>query len=129
MPSLLSLLTHTYEDAKVHVRMLGIWSAAVGGAATLGPLLGGVLIHSFGWCSVFLINVPVGMFGLAMAHKMIPKMQKHARDLTILSHLLGITMLGAERCSDSGPGQRLDFPSDSDRRSAGNRCFGAAGAL
>ena len=95
MPSSLSLLTHIYEDAKVRARMLGIWSAAVGGAAAVGPLLGGVLIHSFGWRSVFLINVPVGLFGLVMAHKMIPKMQKHARDLTILSHLMGITMLGA----------------------------------
>lgn len=95
MPSSLSLLTHIYEDAKVRARMLGIWSAAVGGAAALGPLVGGVLIHSFGWRSVFLINVPVGLFGLVMANKMIPKVQKHARDLTILSHVLGIVMLGA----------------------------------
>jgi DHA2 family methylenomycin A resistance protein-like MFS transporter len=95
MPSSLSLLTHIYEDAKVRARMLGIWSAAVGGAAALGPLVGGVLIHSFGWRSVFLINVPVGLFGLVMANKMIPKVQKHARKLTILSHVLGVVMLGA----------------------------------
>jgi DHA2 family methylenomycin A resistance protein-like MFS transporter len=95
MPSSLSLITHIYEDAKVRARMLGIWSAAVGGAAALGPLVGGVLIHSFGWRSVFLINVPVGLFGLVMANKMIPKIQKNARDLTILSHVMGIVMLGA----------------------------------
>jgi DHA2 family methylenomycin A resistance protein-like MFS transporter len=95
MPSSLSLLTHIYEDVKVRARMLGIWSAAVGCAAAVGPLVGGILIHSFGWRSVFLINVPVGLFGLVMANKMIPKVQKHARALTFVSHLLGVVMLGA----------------------------------
>lgn len=95
MPSSLSLLTHIYEDDRVRAHMLGIWSATVGCAAALGPLVGGVLIHSFGWRSVFLINVPVGLFGLFMAYKMIPVVQKHARELTILSHVLGVLMLAA----------------------------------
>jgi DHA2 family methylenomycin A resistance protein-like MFS transporter len=95
MPSSLSLLTHIYEDDRVRARMLGIWSATVGCAAAVGPLVGGVLIHAFGWRSVFLINVPVGLFGLIMASKMIPAVQKHARDLTILSHVIGVVMLGA----------------------------------
>ena len=95
MPSSLSLLTHIYEDDRVRAHMLGIWSATVGCAAALGPLVGGVLIHAFGWRSVFLINVPVGLFGLFMAHKMIPAVQKHARELTILSHVLGVLMLAA----------------------------------
>jgi DHA2 family methylenomycin A resistance protein-like MFS transporter len=96
MPSSLSLLTHIYEDDKVRAKMLGIWSATVGGAAAVGPLVGGALIHSFGWRSVFLINVPVGLVGLFMARKMIPKVPRHEkRDLTFLSHVLGVAMLGA----------------------------------
>jgi DHA2 family methylenomycin A resistance protein-like MFS transporter len=95
MPSSLSLLTHIYEDDRVRARMLGIWSATVGCAAAVGPLVGGMLIHSFGWRSVFLINVPVGLFGLIMANKMIPAVSKNARALTILSHAIGVAMLGA----------------------------------
>lgn len=95
MPSSLSLLTHVYEDDRVRARMLGVWSATVGGAAAIGPLVGGILIHSFGWRSVFLINVPVGLLGLFMAVKMIPAVEKHSRALTITSHFLGVLMLAA----------------------------------
>lgn len=95
MPSSLSLLTHVYEDDRVRARMLGVWSATVGGAAAVGPLVGGILIHSFGWRSVFLVNVPVGLLGLFLAVKMIPAVEKHARALTITSHFLGVLMLAA----------------------------------
>lgn len=95
MPSSLSLLTHVYEDARVRARMLGIWSAIVGGAAAVGPLVGGVLIHAFGWRSVFLINVPLGLLGLVMALRLLPAVERHARDLRISSHLLGVLMLAS----------------------------------
>lgn len=95
MPSSLSLMSHVYRDDKVRARMLGIWSAAVGGAAAVGPLVGGVLIHAFGWRSVFLINVPLGLFGLAMAYRILPAVQRQARELTAYSQVLGVAMLGA----------------------------------
>jgi DHA2 family methylenomycin A resistance protein-like MFS transporter len=95
MPSSLSLLTHVYEDDRVRARMLGVWSATVGGAAAVGPLVGGVLIHAFGWRSVFLINVPVGLLGLLLAARLIPAVDKQARALRISSHLLGVVMLAA----------------------------------
>ena len=40
---------------------LGIWGATIGGAAAVGPLLGGVLTQTFGWASIFYINVPIGI--------------------------------------------------------------------
>src|SRR5471032_2283380 len=49
MPSSLGLLTHVYHDERVRARMLGTWSAIVGGSSTVGPLVGGLLVHSFGW--------------------------------------------------------------------------------
>ncbi len=33
----------------------------------LGPAIGGLLISGFGWRSVFLINVPIGLAALAAA--------------------------------------------------------------
>ncbi|MFD4628996.1 MFS transporter [Streptomyces sp. NPDC058284] len=44
---------------------IGLWSAAASAAAAAGPVLGGVLIDSVGWRSVFLINVPLGLALLA----------------------------------------------------------------
>ena len=49
MPSSLSLLTHSFEDERERTRMLGAWSALVGVAGASGPLIGGILVHEFGW--------------------------------------------------------------------------------
>lgn len=93
MPSSLSLLTHAYEDDKTRAKMVGIWSAMVGGSSAIGPLVGGILVHGFGWRSVFWINIPIGLFGIALAQKLIAPTPKHARDLSILSHVLGVLIL------------------------------------
>jgi EmrB/QacA subfamily drug resistance transporter len=45
-------------------------TSAVGTA--LGPSLGGVLIASFGWQSIFLINVPLGLLAFALAYRFLP---------------------------------------------------------
>lgn len=95
MPSSLSLLTHTYEDDRVRAHMLGTWSAIVAVAAAMGPLVGGVLVDSFGWRSVFLINVPVGLLGLVLAQKVIPAAPRHWRPLPAASHALGIAGLAS----------------------------------
>ncbi|WP_051854589.1 MFS transporter [Streptomyces sp. NRRL B-1347] len=40
---------------------IGLWSAAASAAAAAGPSLGGILIDTVGWRSVFFINVPLGI--------------------------------------------------------------------
>jgi EmrB/QacA subfamily drug resistance transporter len=45
----------------------GIWGATISVAAAVGPLLGGFLTEAFGWPSIFLINVPIGAAGVALA--------------------------------------------------------------
>jgi len=59
MPSTLSLIRHLFTDARQRTTAIAIWSAAAGGGAALGPLVGGVLLEHFWWGSVFLINVPI----------------------------------------------------------------------
>ena len=44
----------------------GIWGATIGASAAVGPLLGGVLTQAFGWPSIFLINVPIGIAAAAL---------------------------------------------------------------
>src|ERR1700731_2283279 len=45
---------------------LGAWGATIGAAAAVGPLLGGVLTQSFGWASIFYINVPIGIAAIIL---------------------------------------------------------------
>lgn len=40
---------------------IGAWTAAGGFAAVVGPAIGGALVESLGWRSVFLINVPIAI--------------------------------------------------------------------
>jgi EmrB/QacA subfamily drug resistance transporter len=43
----------------------GINGAVIGAAVAVGPLLGGALTDSLGWEWIFLVNVPIGILGIA----------------------------------------------------------------
>jgi EmrB/QacA subfamily drug resistance transporter len=53
-------------------RALGIQGAIVSAGIVLGPTLGGMLIDSFGWRSIFFVNLPVGIVGTWCAARFIP---------------------------------------------------------
>ena len=60
IPAALGLLLATTPPAGL-AAAIGAWGAAGSMATAAGPALGGVLVDAFGWRSVFLINVPVGV--------------------------------------------------------------------
>jgi EmrB/QacA subfamily drug resistance transporter len=66
-PTAMSIISSSFPEEKKRGQALGIWSASFAAAAVFGPLIGGPLIDAFGWRSVFLVNLPVGIVGLAMA--------------------------------------------------------------
>lgn len=70
-PTAMAILAVTFDEGKERAQALGLWSASFAAAAVFGPLIGGPLIDNFGWRSVFLINLPVGIIGLLMALKFI----------------------------------------------------------
>lgn len=70
-PTAMAILAVTFRDERERAQALGIWSASFAAAAVFGPLLGGPLIDIFGWRSVFLINLPIGIVGIFMAMRYI----------------------------------------------------------
>lgn len=98
MPSSLSLLTHSFDDEQVRTRMLGMWSALVGVAGASGPLIGGMLVHQFGWRSVFWVNVPLGLLAIVMAQLVLVAPPRQPRDLSLFSHALGVAALAGLSC-------------------------------
>lgn len=73
IPLSLTILTATYTDPEVRAKAIGIWSAVSALAMVAGPGLGGVLVDSVGWQSIFLINVLLGLLTFVIAAKSIKK--------------------------------------------------------
>ena len=60
-------------------KFLGMIAISVSIALFAGPILGGFLTSQFGWKSIFLINVPIGIIGSAWAQKIIPSSKRNER--------------------------------------------------
>lgn len=96
MPSSLSLLVLSFTDAKERAKMLGIWTAVVSISSGIGPFIGGLLIDSLGWRSIFYINVPFGILGIFMAYRFVIKPKgNHSLSLNFLANLISIILLAA----------------------------------
>src|SRR5690606_20122556 len=52
-PVAMSIITNTFRDPRELARAIGAWGAVVGVSMAVGPLVGGALVHSFGWRSIF----------------------------------------------------------------------------
>lgn len=51
---------------------IGMWSGAAGLAAAVGPTLGGILVTTVGWRSIFLVNVPLGALAIISSFVLLP---------------------------------------------------------
>ncbi len=61
-------------------RGLGIMATAQGLGFCLGPVLGGYINSHLGWHSIFFVNIPLGIFTIIAAVKMIPSRQPVSPD-------------------------------------------------
>src|SRR3954447_23645013 len=62
----LALLAHAFPGARERGAALAAYGATIGAAVAVGPLVGGALTSGFGWRSIFLINIPLGLLALAV---------------------------------------------------------------
>lgn len=54
-------------------KALGVISTVVAMGSLTGPSVGGLLVHLWGWQSIFSINLPFGIIGIIMAAKILPE--------------------------------------------------------
>ncbi|WP_369382840.1 MFS transporter [Streptomyces sp. cg36] len=95
-PASLSLITHAFPDQAVRSRAIGIWSAAFGTGLALGPIIGGALVASAGWRSIFWINVPVAALAVVLSHRFVAESRAaRARRADPVAQLLVIVLLGS----------------------------------
>ncbi|MBW4078214.1 MAG: DHA2 family efflux MFS transporter permease subunit [Acidobacteria bacterium] len=93
-PVAMSIITNTFTNAKERAQAIGVWAAVIGISMALGPVLGGMLVTSVGWQSIFWINVPVGVVAIALALRFIPESKAPvARKVDIVGQLLIVVFL------------------------------------
>lgn len=72
LPGTLAVITDLYADRAARARAVGIWAGAGALALPSGPILGGLLVTTFGWRAVFLINLPLIAAAIPLALRLIP---------------------------------------------------------
>ncbi len=65
MPATLSILTATFREPKERAQAIALWAATLALGVGIGPIVGGWLLDNFHWSSVFYINIPVIVIGIA----------------------------------------------------------------
>ncbi|MGO1080521.1 MFS transporter [Inquilinus sp. CA228] len=96
VPCSLSLLTHAYQDPRERAKAIGLWGALASTAMVAGPVVGGALIAPFGWRSIFLVNLPVGLVGLWLTLRFTTETEgRHNRALDLPGQVLAIVALVA----------------------------------
>jgi len=88
-PQTMAVITRLFP-AETRGRAMAIWGATAGVATLVGPILGGFLVDALGWEWIFFINVPVGVVGLVLALRLVPRLETHSHSFD----WLGVALSG-----------------------------------
>ncbi len=95
-PVAMSIITNTFTIPRERAQAIGVWAAVVGVSMALGPVVGGLLVSSAGWRSIFWINVPVGLAVVVLALRYIPESKAPVpRKVDVPGQLLVIAFLAS----------------------------------
>ncbi|MET7758878.1 MFS transporter [Streptomyces sp. NPDC005389] len=73
LPSTLALISHMFADARQRATAIAMWVTALSVGLAIGPVVGGVLLASWWWGSVFLMGLPVMLIALVTAPLLLPE--------------------------------------------------------
>jgi EmrB/QacA subfamily drug resistance transporter len=72
-PVAMSIITNTFTEPRERAQAVGVWGAVFGVSMALGPIVGGAVVSSIGWRSIFWINLPIGLAAIALTLRFIPE--------------------------------------------------------
>jgi EmrB/QacA subfamily drug resistance transporter len=88
-----AIVSDLFPDAHVRLRWQVLVSSTFGIANALGPSVGGLLTHAWGWRSVFFVNVPLGLLGLVLAWRFLPHIRHTAHDQPVRIDWAGAALI------------------------------------
>jgi DHA2 family methylenomycin A resistance protein-like MFS transporter len=112
----LSILSQAYSG-KARAGAIGIWATVAGLGFGMGPVVGGLLLGVFGWSSIFWVNVPFAVAGIALTVTVVPESRNpDTRPVDVLglfassAGLLALTFGLIESASDSWTSAPVRIP-------------------
>ncbi|MCU1516129.1 MAG: transporter [Pseudarthrobacter sp.] len=104
-PAALSLLTTSFPEGPLRDKALGLNGSLMAAGFTAGAILGGLLTELLSWRWAFFINVPVAIFVLILAPKLLTESTRRSRTrldmpgavtvtVTLLLLVFGLTTAG-----------------------------------
>jgi len=95
-PVAMSIITNVFTEPRERARAIGVWGGVVGISLGLGPVIGGVLVETVGWRSIFWINIPIGIAAIALTARFVPESRApQARRVDAVGQLLVIVALAS----------------------------------
>ncbi|MYW04361.1 MFS transporter [Streptomyces sp. SID3343] len=111
-PVAMSIITNTFTEPRERARAIGVWGAVVGISMALGPIVGGALVQSAGWRSVFWVNLPVALVAFVLTMRFVPESRapRPRRADPIGQVLVILTLVTLTAGVIEGPGRGWDSP-------------------
>jgi len=72
IPGSLAIINSCFAESH-RGKAIGLWSGFSAGLAAFGPFMGGFLVETFGWPSIFFVNAPLGLIAILVALKFVPE--------------------------------------------------------
>ena len=95
-PVAMSIITNVFTEPRERARAIGVWGGVVGISLGLGPVIGGVLVETVGWRSIFWINIPIGIAAIALTARFVPESKApRARGVDAVGQILVIVALAS----------------------------------
>ena len=93
-PVAMSIIRNVFVDPRERAQAIGVWGGVIGISMALGPVVGGALVDSVGWRSVFFVNVPIGLLAIGLTALKVPESRAdHARRIDPAGQILIIIAL------------------------------------
>jgi EmrB/QacA subfamily drug resistance transporter len=95
-PVALSIITNVFTEPRERARAFGVWGGVIGISLGLGPVLGGVLVETVGWRSIFWINIPICLAAIGLTARFVPESRApRPRRVDVVGQMLVVVALAS----------------------------------
>jgi MFS transporter, DHA2 family, methylenomycin A resistance protein len=94
MPSSLALIIHMFPAGPERRGALTVWGGVSSIGMAGGPVLGGALVDTVGWRTIFLVNLPVAAVAALAVFAYVAETERHRHPFDLPGQALVVTALG-----------------------------------